>query len=158
MWYFQIKVLCISIFTHAEHFYLQLSIDYNSRREGRYEWEAFAPPRTNYDVNFIQSNLYTVDKSEWAKKAKKTKTTELASERKSKHESKLRTALSKGADEENNESDEDIQRLLRKQVPVKVLPRGRPPGAQILRERNSKMSTRNIIGHRAPLIVKMRKI
>ena len=126
---------------------MQLSIDYNSRREGRYEWETFAPPRTNYDVNFIQSNLYTADKSEWSKKAKKTKTKELASERKSKHESKLRTALSKGADEENNESDEDIQRLLRKQVPVKVLPRGRPPGAQILRERNSKMSTKK--HHRA---------
>ena len=126
---------------------MQLSIDYNSRREGRYEWETFVPPRTNYDVNFIQSNLYTADNSEWSKKAKKTKTTELASERKSKHESKLRTALSKGADEENNESDEDIQRLLRKQVPVKVLPRGRPPGAQILRERNSKMSTKK--HHRA---------
>lgn len=148
MWYFQIKILCIGIFSHAERFYLQLSIDYNCRREGHYEWETFAPPRTNYDVNFIQRNLYTADKSEWSKKAKKTKTTELASERKSKHESKSRTALSKRADKEiQGESDEDIHRLLRKQVPVKVLPRGRPLGAQILSEHNSKMSTKKY--HRA---------
>ena len=133
----------LAYFSHVEIFYLQLSIDYNSRREERYEWETFAPARTNYDVNFLQSNRHSADKSEWSEKVKNTKTAELASERKSKHKRKLRTILSKRAGEEDqDESDEDIQRLLRKKVPVKVLPRGSRSGSQNLRDRDTKMSTK----------------
>ena len=133
----------LAYFSYVEFFYLQLSIDYNSGREERYEWETVAPPRTNYDVKLTQNNLLSADKSEWFQKEKNTKTTELVSERKLKRKKKLRTTLSKRADgKDQDESDEDIQRLLRKQVPVKVLPRGRRPRAQNLRERNTKMSSK----------------
>ena len=139
MWCFQNNVRCFGIFSHVEIFHLQLSTDYNSRREGRYECETFAP-RTNYDVKFTQSNHHSADRSE---KVNNTNTTELVSERKSKRKSKLRTNLSKRAGgEDQDESDEDIQRLLRKLVPVKVLPRGRLHRTQNLRERNTKMSTK----------------